>query len=81
MSIKNEANIMMKNIVDVVFGGLSYWIFGYSLSFGRSPNTNWFIAFGDFAVDPSFNDPLMGHIYVSFLFQLSFSTTATTIVN
>lgn len=32
---KNEANIMLKNAVDVVFGGLGYWMFGYGLSFGK----------------------------------------------
>lgn len=32
---KNEVNIMVKNAVDVVFGGLGYWMYGYGLSFGR----------------------------------------------
>ena len=31
VSLKNEVNIMMKNVVDVVLGGLSYWAFGYGL--------------------------------------------------
>ncbi|ODM94408.1 putative ammonium transporter 3 [Orchesella cincta] len=34
VSVKNEANIMMKNVVDVVFGGFTYWLFGFSLTFG-----------------------------------------------
>ena len=34
VSTKNEVNIMMKNVVDVVLGGLTYWAFGYGLSYG-----------------------------------------------
>lgn len=81
VSIKNEVNIMMKNIIDVVFGGFTYWVFGYGISFGRGPYTNAFIAFGDFLLDPDVDDPLMGHIFAAFIFQLSFATTATTIVS
>ncbi|XP_037045515.1 putative ammonium transporter 2 [Bradysia coprophila] len=81
VSIKNEVNIMMKNIVDIVLGGLTYWIFGYAMSFGRGEFSNPFIALGDFFIDPNITDPLMGPIFAAFLFQLSFSTTATTIVS
>lgn len=108
VSVKNEVNIMMKNIVDIVLGGLTYWIFGYGMSFGRGPLTNSFIAIGDFLLDPPAGDPLMGPIFgtfqlnkstfiiiigsnilcvcvseiaAAFLFQLSFATTATTIVS
>lgn len=81
VSVKNEVNIMMKNIVDVVLGGFTYWLFGYGMSFGRGALTNPFIALGDFLIDPGVDDPLMGQIFASFLFQLSFSTTATTIVS
>lgn len=45
------------------------------------PLTNPFIAIGDFLIDPDVDDPLMGQIFAAFLFQLSFSTTATTIVS
>lgn len=48
VSVKNEVNIMMKNIVDIVLGGFTYWFFGYGMSFGRGPYTNPFIAIGDF---------------------------------
>lgn len=81
VSIKNEVNIMMKNVVDIVLGGLTYWIFGFGLSFGRSDLSNGFIAFGDFFTDPVLRDPLKGAIYAAFIFQLSFATTATTIVS
>lgn len=61
--------------------GATYYIFGYGLSYGRSDYTNPFIAFGDFMVDPPTNDPLMGQIFTAFFFQLSFATTATTILS
>ncbi|XP_045508309.1 putative ammonium transporter 2 [Colias croceus] len=81
VSIKNEANIMMKNLADISLGGLTYWIFGYGMSFGQGPLSNPFIGVGDFLVDPPVGDALMGPVFASFLFQLSFATTATTIVS
>lgn len=81
VSRKNEVNIMMKNVVDVVLGGFTYWLFGYGLSYGRSSYTNPFVAFGDFMVDPDIANPLMGQVFTSFFFQLSFATTATTILS
>ncbi|CAH0404334.1 unnamed protein product [Chilo suppressalis] len=81
VSIKNEANIMMKNLADIALGGLTYWIFGYGMSFGESNYSNPFIGIGNFLVDPPVGDALMGPVFASFLFQLSFATTATTIVS
>lgn len=72
---------MMKNIVDAVLGGITYWLFGYGLSFGRGDLTNPFVGVGDFLVDPSIDDPLIGPKLTAFFFQLSFATTATTIVS
>ncbi|KAJ9598650.1 hypothetical protein L9F63_010665, partial [Diploptera punctata] len=81
VSIKNEVNIMMKNVADVVLGGLTYWMFGFALSFGNGPYTTPFMGVGNFFVDPEVTDPLMGPTFAAFLFQLSFATTATTIVS
>lgn len=81
VSVKNQVNIMLKNVVDAVLGGITYWMFGYGMSFGRSALTNPFIGLGDFFIDPGVDDPLMGPIYAAFFFQLSFATTATTIVS
>lgn len=36
---------------------------------------------GDFFIDPFPDDKLKGEIYSAFIFQLSFATTATTIVS
>ncbi|XP_071537950.1 putative ammonium transporter 2 isoform X2 [Panulirus ornatus] len=79
VSMKNETNIMVKNVVDVVLGGFTYWLFGYALSFGKSEWTNPFCGWGDFAINPSESE--MGKTYTTFFFQLSFATTATTIVS
>ncbi|XP_077564307.1 putative ammonium transporter 3 [Haemaphysalis longicornis] len=80
VSQKNEVNILMKNAADVILGGLTYWLFGFGLQYGtgRSPD-NEFSAVGRFMVDAGPDD--MGVVFSSFIFQLSFSTTATTIVS
>ncbi|CAH0556608.1 unnamed protein product [Brassicogethes aeneus] len=81
VSLKNEVNIMMKNVVDIVLGGLTYWMFGFGMSFGRSKGTTGFMGIGDYFVDPSLDEPSKGAVYAAFIFQLSFATTATTIVS
>ncbi|XP_071965616.1 putative ammonium transporter 3 [Antedon mediterranea] len=80
VSRKNEVNIMVKNAVDVIFGGLSYWLFGYGFIYGDGPWSNPFCGFGHFATDASGDDE-MGWTYARFVFQASFATTATTIVS
>ncbi|XP_063985605.1 putative ammonium transporter 3 isoform X2 [Diachasmimorpha longicaudata] len=81
VSLKNEVNIMMKNVVDISLGGLTYWAFGYGMSFGVDAPTNWFIGTSGYLLDPMMSDELMGQMCAAFLFQLSFATTATTIVS
>lgn len=69
----------MKNIVDMVFGGLSYWMFGYGMSYGTERGTNPFFAVGSYFVDTQ--DINMGYLYATYIFQLSFASTSTTIVS
>ncbi|ESO88328.1 hypothetical protein LOTGIDRAFT_93771, partial [Lottia gigantea] len=76
---RNEVNIMMKNAIDVIFGGLLYWAFGYGISFGTSKGSNGFTGWGSFFLDP--DDDTMGTEFSKFTFQASFATTATTIVS
>ena len=79
VSRKSEANVIVKNMLDVVLGGIAYWFVGYGFSFG--PNTkdsNKFSGEGDFVVDVP---PSESFIYAKYFFQLSFATTATTIVS
>lgn len=56
-------------------------MFGFGMSYGNASGTNPFIAFGEYFFDPDVNEPYMGGKYTAFLFQLSFATTATTIVS
>ncbi|CAG7820144.1 unnamed protein product [Allacma fusca] len=79
VSVRNESNIMMKNVVDVVFGGLTYWIFGFSISFGTDKGSTPYFGVGEYMVDS--DNELMGPVFAAFMFQLSFATTATTIVS
>nr|XP_050035757.1 putative ammonium transporter 2 [Dermacentor andersoni] len=79
VSRKNEVNILMKNVADVVVGGLGYWSFGYGLQFSSGGGSALFNGFGFFLVDAEPQD--MGRTFTCFLFQLSFATTATTIVS
>ena len=70
MHAKNEANIMVKNAVDVVFGGISYWMYGYGLSFGVDPvYSNAFCGIGDFFIDRTSADDDMGLAFATFVFQ------------
>eukprot|EP00058_Branchiostoma_floridae_P020952 XP_002606442.1 hypothetical protein BRAFLDRAFT_67694 [Branchiostoma floridae] len=79
VSSKNEVNIMVKNAVDVVFGGLTYWMFGFGITFGMAAGTNAFCGVGDWFLDS--DDEHMGVVFAKFIFQLSFATTSTTIVS
>ncbi|XP_022103038.1 putative ammonium transporter 2 isoform X2 [Acanthaster planci] len=84
VSQKNEVNIMVKNAVDVLFGGISYWMFGYGLSFDKIgsdfKSNHPFVAVGEFFVDET-NPDRVGSVFSHFFFHASFATTATTIVS
>ncbi|XP_022800733.1 putative ammonium transporter 3 [Stylophora pistillata] len=79
VSKKNETNIMVKNAVDVIYGGLAYWLFGFGISFDRDNGTTAFNGCGKFFTDAGEDE--MGHVFAKYFFHLSFSTTATTIVS
>ena len=76
VSNNNQKNIMIKNIMDILFGGLSFWIFGYTIIFNK--NSNGFIGGDNFFTDKENN---YGWLFSNFFFQFTFSTTATTIVS
>uniref|UniRef100_A0A158P7K7 Ammonium_transp domain-containing protein n=1 Tax=Angiostrongylus cantonensis TaxID=6313 RepID=A0A158P7K7_ANGCA len=84
VSSKNEVNVMIKNVVDVIFGGLAYWMLGYGFTFGQKL-ANPFIGVGDYFFDPEREHELSieerGTSYALFLFQMSFATTTSTIVS
>ncbi|CAG0891049.1 unnamed protein product [Cyprideis torosa] len=76
---KNEVNILVKNLADVVLGGPGYWVYGYGFQYGNE-GKNGFIGFGNFLVDAERKEDA-GSTFATFIFQLSFATTATTIVS
>ncbi|CEF60342.1 Ammonium transporter family and Ammonium transporter AmtB-like domain-containing protein [Strongyloides ratti] len=82
VSSKDEVNIMVKNVIDVVFGGLSYWSFGFGFTFGDLwPNP--IIGLGKFFYDPEddYEPSHQAWSYATFFFQMSFATTTSTIVS
>ena len=56
MSSKDEVNIMVKNVVDVVFGGLSYWMFGFGQFVFSKENPS----FLGFTYGKDFPNPFIG---------------------
>ena len=73
---------MVKNVIDIVFGGMTYFTLGFGFTFGNTwPNG--FIGIGRFLFNPpDTSDPsLPAWSYAAFLFQLSFATTTSTIVS
>ena len=66
-------------MTDVIFGGLSYWLIGYGLSYGSGKGSNEFFGNGLFLTDADHDE--MGAVFSNYFFQLSFATTATTIVS
>jgi ammonia channel protein AmtB len=77
---KNEVNIMMKNVVDVVCGGLSFWAAGYAIGFGKGETPSaisGFMGTHEFFVQNTDD----GVLHSRYIFQFSFAATSTTIVS
>ena len=81
VSRKSEANVMVKNTLDVCLGGVTFWLFGYGFIFG--PNSgegvNKFSGTGTWGVEVDVENDAA--TYTKMFFHLSFSTAATTIVS
>ena len=75
---KNTGNIIMKNIVDFMFGSIVYWIIGYGLMYGEG---NGFIGipFGDMFMNGFSSAANMD--YTKLFFQTVFCATSATIVS
>lgn len=78
VTIKNETNIMVKNAIDIIFSGLSFWLFGFGLSFGVDEGTNAFTGVGYFLTEVHIDK---GEVYAMYFFQMALASTATTIVS
>ena len=75
---KNAAHIMMKNMLDMSMGAISFWLIGFGIMFGA---TN-----GIFGTDHFFLSPDNGTgdgqwEYTFWMFQVVFAATAATIVS
>ncbi|CAG0881413.1 unnamed protein product [Darwinula stevensoni] len=71
VSRKNEINIQVKNGANLALGGVSYWMFGYALSFGTAAGSNPFATWGkmgDFFVNAE--SSATGFVYSRFLLFL-----------
>ena len=81
-SAKNAVNILFKNLMDFVVGGLIYYLFAYKLMYPGVPGG--FFAWGGFFLNETGADfapgPGVLHPQVDFLFQVAFAATAATIV-
>lgn len=82
-SAKNAVNILFKNLMDFVVGGLIYYLFAYKLMYPGVPGG--FFEWGGFFLNetgPDFTPgPGVLHPQVDFLFQVAFAATAATIVS
>ena len=70
---KNTANILMKNMVDAMVGGLSFWAVGWAFAYGANDSSNGFIGVGNFFLEDF-------DAYASWFFQFAFAAAAATIV-
>ena len=81
VSARSEANVMVKNMIDVGLGGTVYWFVGFGFSFGpNSKGSSGMSGEGYFITDVDL-DADDAYIYIKYFFQLSFAATATTIVS
>jgi Amt family ammonium transporter len=81
---KNAVNIMMKNMMDLSIGVISFWLLGFAIMFG---NGNAFLGFSGFLVDAAKVDAYASlawssvPVMAAFIFQAVFAATAATIIS
>ena len=79
---KNTGNIIMKNIVDFMFGSIIYWVIGYGLMYGDSIDGFIGKPFGETFLNGAAG--LIGqgdYNYTALFFQTVFCATSATIVS
>merc|ERR1719318_1580209 len=82
VSRKNEANVIVKNMLDVTLGGVAFWFVGYGLGFGpNNHGTEAMSGAGKYFFWNVIDVENEAHEYAKLFFQMSFATTATTIVS
>ncbi len=76
---KSAAHIMMKNMLDMSLGALSYWALGFGLMFGAS--TAIYVGGDHFFLSPDNGTADGQWEYTFWMFQVVFAATAATIVS
>lgn len=81
-SAKNTINILAKNVMDMGFGVLIFWLVGYGIMYGDAIIEGWF-AFGGIGISAEPSAAVAGALnpQVDWLFQVAFAATAATIVS
>ena len=69
-SMKNEVNILVKNVVDVAVGGFVFWVVGFGLVMGDHAYSNPFVGVGHFFFSPDVNKRGTGELFLRFFFQV-----------
>jgi len=72
---KNTVNILIKNMLDALIGGVSYWAIGWALAYGKDDGSG-FIGTSQF-----FSHNMNQADFPSWFFQFVFAATAATIVS
>lgn len=75
---KNAAHIMMKNMLDMSIGALSFWLIGFGIMFGA---TNGIFGMDHFLLSPDNATGDGQWEYTFWMFQVVFAATAATIVS
>ena len=77
---KNTVNILIKNMLDALLGGLTYWMIGWGVAYGTGCTngvcTNGFIGSANY-----FSYNMDSSDYPAWFFQFVFAATAATIVS
>merc|ERR1739838_866226 len=72
---KNTVNILIKNMLDALIGGVSYWAIGWALAYGKDDGSGFIGTTQFFSHNMELND------FPSWFFQFVFAATAATIVS
>jgi len=72
---KNTVNILIKNMLDALIGGVSYWAIGWALAYGKDDGS------GFLGTDQFFAHNMPLDQFPSWFFQFVFAATAATIVS
>eukprot|EP00775_Hariotina_reticulata_P011461 gene11461-11607_t len=79
--VKNNANILLKNLLDCAMGTMAWFLLGNAFAFGERDGTaNSFIGAGDFALSNTTNTTQSDSSWHLFFFHWAFSAAAATIV-